>query len=99
MKLREIAYSRSGDKGCHANIGLIAKTADDYHFLEKELSAEKVKDFFHALSPHEVIRYPLPKLLAFNFILKGVLKKGGNFSLRNDAQGKTLGQALLEIEI
>ena len=47
----------------------------------------------------KVIRYDLPNLLAFNFILPNILDGGGSLSLRLDAQGKALGQALLEMEL
>ena len=40
-------------------------------------------------------RYELPNLDGLNFILRGVLRN----SLRTDAQGKVLGQALLELPV
>ena len=98
-KLKTIAYARSGDKGADANIGVIAREEKWYFALEKALTEEKVGSFFAALKPLKVTRYPLKNLNAFNFVLKGVLEGGGNQSLRLDAQGKALGQALLEIEI
>jgi len=99
MKLKEIADARSGDKGCDANIGVIAKGAADYEYLLEHLTAEKVQDFFVDLGPKQSTRYELPNLHAFNFVLEGVLGEGGSRSLRIDAQGKALGQALLEMEI
>lgn len=98
-KLKTIAYARSGDKGADANIGVIAREKKWYLTLEKELSEEKVSSFFAGLKPQKVTRYSLKNLNAFNFVLKGVLEGGGNQSLRLDAQGKALGQALLEMEI
>lgn len=98
-KLIEFAYARSGDKGSNVNIGLIARSPRDYSIIEKQVTAEKVHAFFSSLSPLETIRYELPNLHAFNFVLKGVLQGGGSLSLRSDAQGKALGQALLEMEI
>jgi hypothetical protein len=97
--LREIAYARSGDKGCHANIGVIAYTAAGYAFLQKELSADRVQAYFQPLGVISTLRYELPNLLAFNFVLKGVLGEGGSRSLRTDAQGKALGQILLEMTL
>lgn len=98
-KLYELAYARSGDKGRHANIGVIANSKESYQLLKKSLTAEKVQHFFKALSPSGVERYELPNLLAFNFILRNILDEGGSLSLRYDAQGKALGQGLLEMEI
>lgn len=99
MKLRDLAFARSGDKGANANIGVAALTQEGYDIIHKNLSPEKVAAFFAALHPQKVHRYEIPNLLSFNFILEGVLEGGGNRSLRTDAQGKALGQALLEIEI
>lgn len=99
MKLYELAYARSGDKGDSANIGVIATSKANYEILKEKLTADKVQAFFQRLSPKSTKRYELPNLLALNFILKGVLEGGGSLSLRCDAQGKALGQALLEMEI
>lgn len=97
--LYEIAHARSGDKGIHANIGVIAYTPDGYAFLKEYLTKEAVHDYFKPLGARETIRYELPNIGAFNFILKGILGKGASRSLRIDAQGKALGQILLEMKI
>lgn len=99
VRLREIAYARSGDKGRHANIGVIAYTAEGYRFLVEQLTDQVVHAFFEPMGVEEVVRYPLPNLGALNFLLKGILGEGGSRSLRIDAQGKALGQALLELEL
>lgn len=99
MRLGTIAHARSGDKGSSANIGVIAYDEKDYDFLKKKLTAEKVEAYFKPLGVTETIRYELPNLLALNFVLKGILPGGGSRSLRIDAQGKALGQAILEMEI
>jgi len=41
IRLGDIAHGRSGDKGNHANIGLIAYTPAGRDFLETEVTAEK----------------------------------------------------------
>lgn len=99
IKLQQIAYARSGDKGSHANIGLIAYTQEGYDFLKHAISAEKVQNYFKPLNPSGVTRYELPNLWALNFILHDILQGGGSRSLRTDAQGKALGQALLQMNI
>lgn len=98
-KLYDIAYARSGDKGGNANIGVIAYKEKDYELLLSHLTEEKVRDYFKTLGVSEVIRYPMPNLWAVNFVLVGILGQGGTGLLRIDAQGKALGQALLEMEI
>jgi hypothetical protein len=97
VRLRNIAYARSGDKGSGANIGVIAHTAAGYQILLNVLTAERVREFFSRLGPGKVMRYELPNLLALNFVLPSALGDGGSLSLRIDAQGKALGQALLEM--
>lgn len=99
VRLGEIAYARSGDKGSSANVGVIANTPDGFDFLRGFLKATRVEKFFKPLGVGKVVRYELPNLGAFNFILPGVLAGGASRSLRIDAQGKTLGQALLEMKL
>lgn len=99
IRLKDIAHGRSGDKGDHANIGIIAYTAAGHAFLSRELTAEKVADWFHDLRPSRVERYELPLLYAFNFVLRDALGGGASDSLRTDTQGKVLATALLEMPL
>src|SRR5438477_5380045 len=97
--LSTIAHTRSGDKGDTANIGVIAYRAEDYQILVREVTAARVKAYFGELVKGDVTRYELPNLGALNFLLDRALGGGGTVSLRVDAQGKTLGAALLAMEI
>jgi hypothetical protein len=97
--LREIAHARSGDKGDGSNVGLIANTADAYEVLRREVTPERVKSFFGAFVHGKVERFEVPNLYALNFILHDSLGGGGTASLKTDAQGKTHGQGLLQMEI
>lgn len=99
IKLSQIAYSRSGDKGDSSNVGVIANSAEIYEFLLKELTVEKVKDHFSKICLGEVDRYEVPNLLALNFILHDSLGGGGSESLKTDAQGKTHGLGILQMEL
>ena len=99
IRLGEIAYARSGDKGSSANVGVIARAPQGFEVLRSYLSAACVEKFFKPLGVRKVIRYELPNLGALNFLLPGVLAGGASRSLRTDAQGKTLGQALLEMKL
>lgn len=98
-RLGEIAYARSGDKGSGANIGILAFDEAGYGKLRESLTAERVEQYFAPMQPGKVVRYELPNLLALNFVLPEVLAGGGSRSLRIDAQGKALGQVLLEMEL
>jgi hypothetical protein len=99
IRLGQIAHARSGDKGSSANIGVIARTPRAFDFLRSALPAAGVEAYFKHLGVGTVIRYELPNLLAFNFILPNILDGGGSVNLRIDAQGKALGQILLEMTL
>jgi len=99
IPLSRIAHARSGDKGDTSNIGLIAFDPRHYPLLAREVTAERVKHFFGEMVKGQVERYELPNLGALNFLLHEALGGGGTLSLRIDAQGKTLGAALLRMEI
>lgn len=99
IPLGEIAHTRSGDKGDTCNIGVIARDPANYPVLVREVTAARVKGHFGELVTGEVERFELPNLGALNFLLHGALGGGGTVSLRTDAQGKTFGAALLNLEI
>ena len=99
VRLIEIAHARSGDKGDTANIGLIAIKERHYPVLVREVTAERVKRHFGRLCEGRVERFELPNIGALNFLLHNSLGGGGTLSLRADAQGKTLGAALLRMQV
>lgn len=99
MKLRDIAHSRSGDKGAVVNVSLIAFAEGDYPRLVRLVTADRVKDHFIDVIAGEVVRYELPLLGALNFVLHGVVGGGVTRSLALDAHGKSFSSALLEMEI
>ena len=98
MKLGDLAHARSGDKGNHANIGIVANDAAAFERLRRQLTAERVHDFFSALGVSRVERFELPRIGALNFVLYDALAGGASQSLRIDTQGKLLGTAILELE-
>jgi hypothetical protein len=99
IPLREIAFARSGDKGNSANVAVFARAPAIYAWLRDHLTAAAVEEYFRPLGVGRVIRYEVPNLEALNFVLPHVLAGGGSRSLRIDAQGKTLGMALLEMPV
>ncbi|KAM4709085.1 uncharacterized protein O3C94_018230 isoform 1-T3 [Discoglossus pictus] len=104
-RLEELAYTRSGDKGNDANIGVVARHPLYYPYLKRALTAQVVEEYFQHLIQKEhvdensVTRYELPGINALNFVLKNSLGGGGIASLRSDPQGKAFGQMLLDINI
>ncbi len=99
IQLRQIAHARSGDKGDSSNVGLIADNEAAYAVIRNEVTPERVKKDFAKIVNGIVDRYELMNFLCLNFILHDSLGGGGSESLRNDAQGKTHGQAMLLIKI
>ena len=95
VRLGRIARARSGDKGTGSNVGVYVGSQAAYDLLRDRLTADRVADFFRPMGVLGVERYELPNLKAFNFILRGVLSRG----TRVDAQGKALGQAILQMPI
>jgi hypothetical protein len=95
IHLFDIAIARSGDKGSSATIGIIARSNEHWKFLQTWLTAERVSNFLSPLRIDAVDRFELPNLSALNFVVHGALRQG----LRTDAQGKALGQILLEIPL
>lgn len=99
MKLKEIAHSRTGDKGNISNISLIAYREEDYDLIKEKVTAIAVQEWFKDIVEGEVKRYELPKLAAFNFVMDKALGGGVTRSLALDKHGKSLSAALLEMEI
>ena len=99
IRLRDIAYARSGDKGDTCNVGVLARSAESYEWLTRNLTADKVKLFYKGITFGKVIRFELENLHALNFLLERTLGGGGTRSLMVDPQGKTLAQALLEMRV
>lgn len=97
IRLGEVAHARSGDKGNHANIGVIAYTAAGYEYLQSALTSELVAQHFAAWTPRGVDRFLLPGIGAMNFVLYDILAGGASRSLRTDTQGKVLAPSLLSL--
>lgn len=99
IRLKDIAYARSGDKGDASNVGIVAYDDAGYAFLKSLLTPERVKSHFEEICNGDVERYEIPNLRALNFILHDALGGGGSESLKTDAQGKTHGLGLLYLEV
>jgi hypothetical protein len=99
MKLREIAHSRTGDKGNTSNISVIAYHERHYPLLVEQVTAERVRAHFAGVVEGAVVRYELPTISALNFVMSQTLGGGVTRSLALDAHGKSLSSALLDLEI
>ena len=99
MKLKDIAHSRTGDKGNMCNIAVIPYDEKDYPILKEFLTEKKVEEYFSETCLGGVKRYELDNICAFNFVLEESLGGGVTRSLAVDKHGKAMGMALLEMEI
>ena len=99
IRLGDVAHTRSGDKGDRSNIGVVARDAAAYAWLEPRLTESAVAEFLRPLGIGAVRRYELPRLSAFNFVIDHALAGGASRSLRLDTQGKALGTILLEMHL
>jgi hypothetical protein len=99
VKLREIAYSRSGDKGDTSNICVFVYDPADYELLRDRLTAEAVRERFGPLVRGEVVRYEIPRSQGLNFVLTGALGGGVSMTLRADPHGKSYQSLILDIDI
>lgn len=99
MKLREIAHSRTGDKGDTSNISVIAFDEADYGFLREYVTAERVSAHFAGIAHGEVTRHEMPNVGALNFVLTRALGGGVTRSLALDAHGKSLSSTLLDLDL
>ena len=99
IRLGEIAHARSGDKGAHANVGVIAYSESGFEYMKSVVTEDCVRSFFEGLGPSRVARFELPGIRGLNFVLYDVLDGGASQSLRTDSQGKVLGLAILEMAL
>jgi hypothetical protein len=99
MLLRDIAHTRTGDKGNRSTISVIAYDRQHFELIEKYLTSEKVLAHFAGIVKGPVVRYSLPQLGALNFVMHNALGGGVTRSLSLDAHGKCLSAKLLSLVI
>ncbi|MCU1467209.1 MAG: hypothetical protein JWM72_3137 [Actinomycetia bacterium] len=99
LALRELCGYRAGDKGDVANVAIFADDDETYALIVREVTAARVKEHFGAMVLGRVDRYQAANVRALNFVMQGALGGGGPRTLRADGLGKTLGGALVRLEI
>ena len=68
--LNDIAHGRSGDKGDTSNVCVFARKPEYYAIIEREVTPERLKEYFGDMVKGEITRYPVPSLGGFNFVMK-----------------------------
>jgi hypothetical protein len=99
VPLVRLAWGRSGDKGDHSNIGIVARRPEWLPWLRAQLTEQRVKEWLAHLVAGEVTRFDLPGIHAMNFLCTQALDGGGMASLRNDPLGKGMAQILLTMPV
>ena len=99
VPLREIAHSRTGDKGDAANLSVIPYREEDYELVRREVTIERVRELFRDVCHGAIERYEMPGVRALNFVLHESLGGGVTQSLALDTHGKSYSSLLLTLEI
>ena len=99
VPLIKLAYARSGDKGNHVNIGVIARKPDYFSFIKDSLNMDIIAEQLKNIPKDSILCWELPKIFGLNFLLKNCLNGGGMSSLSLDPQGKGYAQNFLNIKI
>jgi hypothetical protein len=99
ITLGQLVHSRSGDKGNHVNIALICHKKEWLPLLQKTITPEILANWFEGWSngPFEV--FSVAGVGAVNCMIHNVLQGGGTVAKRLDAQGKAIGQVILDAKI
>ena len=97
--LNQIAHGRSGDKGDTSNVCIFARKPEYYEVIRREVTAQKVKEHFGDIVQGEIVRYEVPSLSGFNYVMQHALGGGATHSLRMDSLGKSMGSAFMRMKI
>jgi hypothetical protein len=98
VRLIELAWARSGDKGNLSNIGLVARRPEWLPLLWSRVTTERVREYFRHMVRGKVERFYLPGTHSMNLLLHDALD-GGTSSMRMDPLGKGMGQMLLDMTV
>jgi len=99
LLLREIAHSRSGEKGRDSNISVIAYDPKNYALIEETVTIDAVSKLFRPISKGRIRRYEVPNVHALNFVIEDVLEGGRTRTLAFDESGKALSSLMLSMEV
>ena len=99
IKLRKIAFSRSGDKGDISNVSVIPYDEKHFDVIKNQVTVERVREAFGVLVQGEIKRFELPGIKALNFVMYGALGGGVSRSLCLDVHGKSRGAIMGAVEI
>ena len=99
ITLREIAHCRSGEKGNHSNVTVVAYDIGDYPHLKECVTVEAVQKLYGPITKGKITRYEVPLIGAMNFVLEDVLEGGRSRTLAFEESGKALSSLMLTLEL
>lgn len=97
--LREVAHSRSGEKGRDSNVSVIAYNIEDYPIISEQVTVEAVTKLYGPITKGQITRYEVPATGALNFVLENVLEGGRSRTLAFEESGKALSSLMLTMEL
>ena len=99
VPLHAVAHSRAGDKGNRGNLSLMPYDPALYPLLAEQVTEARVLALFAHRGATRCVRYDLPLIHAFNFVIDDVLEGGVNGSLNLDGHGKSHSSRLLGMTV
>jgi hypothetical protein len=99
LSLKDLAYTRSGDKGDVSNVGVMAFGPAEYRALRIWLTPERVKDFFAGIVTGSVAVYELPRIESLQVVMHGALGGGATRTLRFDETGKSMAALMARMPV
>ncbi|WP_314037683.1 acyclic terpene utilization AtuA family protein [Dietzia sp. CH92] len=90
----DVYGTRSGDKAGLANLGVWARTTEQFEWLVNYLTVDELTSLLQELEGLRVVRHVYPNLQAMNFVVYGYLEDGVGACTRLDNQAKGLGEYL-----
>lgn len=103
VRLIDLAWARSGDKGRLFNVGVIARQPEYLPYIRASLTPQAVAEWyrhqFDNPADRRVDGYEVPGFHALNFVVHDAQGGGINMSPRFDPAAKSMGQVLLEMPV
>ncbi|QZP09264.1 acyclic terpene utilization AtuA family protein [Caenibius sp. WL] len=103
VRLIDLAWARSGDKGRLFNVGVIARRPEYLPYIRASLTPQAVAEWyrhqFDNPADRRVDAYEAPGFHALNFVVHDAQGGGINMSPRFDPAAKSMGQVLLEMPV
>jgi hypothetical protein len=95
VPLGRVVYARAGDKGSNCNVGLFARTAEEWPWLRSLLSTEKIIELMaDDFKGQKIDRMEFPKIWAVHFLLHDHLDRGVTANATYDVLGKFIAEFL-----